>query len=190
MGEMVYTFKRSFAEYHRGRAQDVGERLEAIRRENDGTLNAVDVVVDARANESPLHEFFEWNDGKAARQHRLDQAKQLIKAVSVVVPDSDGAERPAFRAAAADPAADDGKPKFVRADKAPAFTMPVKSRGDRLLEAYRELRKFRSRYAQLDELGPLLRAIDEELREIEHQGELAGDARFADDEGEEASDVG
>jgi hypothetical protein len=50
-----------------------------------------------------------------------------------------------------------------------------------LSEAYGELRRFRHRFAMLDELGPILRAIDDELRELEREGALAGD-EFGDDE--------
>ena len=168
---MVYTFKGGFRPKGRARPQDVGERLEQLRRDGDGVLDAVDVVVDARPDHSPLHGFFEWDDGKAAHAHRVDQAKNLIKAVSVIVPDSE-VEQPAFTAAAK---SEDGRPKFVRPDKTPAFTMPVKSRGDRLREALRDLRAIRQRYAQLDEFGPVWRLIDAEIAELERQGVLAGD---------------
>jgi hypothetical protein len=171
---MIYTFRHGFSPARAdGRTIDpqrVGERLERIRRESDGVLDAVDVVVDARQATSPLHHCFEWDDKRAAHEHRVDQAKQLIKAVTVVVPDGD-TPLPAFTAAATD--ARDGRPKFVRRDKAPAFTMPVKTRADQLQEAYRELRRIRTRFAMLDELGPILRAIDEELAELERSGVLS-----------------
>jgi hypothetical protein len=160
----AYAFKSSFfADAH---PQRVGERLEQLRQSTDGILDAVDVVVDARATDSPLHRCFEWDDRKAAHEHRVETARQLIKAVVVSIPDGDGVV-PAFAVAAT---SDDKRPKFVRKDKVPAFAMPQKTRQDRINEAYAELRRFRSRFAELDELGPLMRAIDLELQELERAG--------------------
>ena len=39
---------------------------------------------------SPLHPLFEWNDAKAAEEHRLAQARLLLRSVIVVRPDVDG----------------------------------------------------------------------------------------------------
>jgi hypothetical protein len=179
--DMVFCFKSGFRPQGRSTPQDVGSRLEAIRQQADGVLDAVDVVVDARDQHSPLHPYFEWDDRKASHKFRVEQARHLIKAVTVVVPDSE-IEKPAFTAAAKSVSGsrsvskthcceqDDARPKFIRADKAPVFAMPVKSRADQLKDAYRDLRKIRQRYAQLDELGPLMRAIDAELRELESNG--------------------
>lgn len=61
------------------------EQLEAIRASSEsGVLEAEDVVESARSADSPLHRFFEWDDAKAAHQHRLSQARRLIRMVTVV----------------------------------------------------------------------------------------------------------
>lgn len=44
-----------------------------------------DVVDAARPKESPLHRFFEWDNGKAARKFRIEQARWLVRSVRVVV---------------------------------------------------------------------------------------------------------
>jgi hypothetical protein len=64
-------------------AQAVGERLERLRAENGGELVPEAVVADARDPASPLHSLFEWDNAEAARQHRLSQARALIRAVVV-----------------------------------------------------------------------------------------------------------
>lgn len=43
------------------------------------------VLEDARREDSPLHGLFEWNNDKAAEQHRLDTARAVIRTVKVVV---------------------------------------------------------------------------------------------------------
>lgn len=72
--------------------QRVGERLEELAAHADGELKPRAVVQDARSKQSPLHRFFEWNDAKAAHAHRLDQARTLIRSITIL-PDSDN-ERP------------------------------------------------------------------------------------------------
>lgn len=65
--------------------QAVKDRLEAIRERNGGTLTPADVVADAKQKTSPLHDHFTWDDKEAAHQHRLNQARELIRSVRVEV---------------------------------------------------------------------------------------------------------
>lgn len=44
------------------------------------------VVAAASGKESPLHSHFTWDDTEAARQHRLHQARQLIRVQVSVLP--------------------------------------------------------------------------------------------------------
>lgn len=57
------------------------EELEHIRRANNDILRAADVVTFARNPDTALHGRFEWDDTKAAVQHRLWQARELIRVV-------------------------------------------------------------------------------------------------------------
>jgi hypothetical protein len=50
----------------------------------DGPLPEA-VVREARNPKHPLHECFDWNDEKAAHEHRLDQARALISSIQVLV---------------------------------------------------------------------------------------------------------
>lgn len=56
--------------------------LERIRA--GGGLTPEAVVLTARNPDNPLHNAFEWDDSEAARQHRLYQARTLIRAVVIV----------------------------------------------------------------------------------------------------------
>lgn len=53
--------------------------------DDSGIITAKAVVKDAKREESPLHKHFEWNDTKAARDHRLEQARALIRSVNITV---------------------------------------------------------------------------------------------------------
>lgn len=46
------------------------------------------MVDDAKNTGSPLHQFFEWDDSKAAHEHRMQQAGKLIRGVVVKKIDS------------------------------------------------------------------------------------------------------
>lgn len=60
-------------------------RLETIAAENSGLLTPEAVLRDAKKPTSPLHNLFEWDVKKAARQHWLDTARALIRGVRVTV---------------------------------------------------------------------------------------------------------
>lgn len=64
----------------------IGPAVEGIKR-GGGTdrPKLSDVVEAARPKEAPLHRFFEWDNGKAARKFRIEQARWLVRSVRVVV---------------------------------------------------------------------------------------------------------
>lgn len=58
-----------------------------------GYLTARVVVDAAKANTSRLHDYFEWDDAAAADEHRLSQARHLIRSVQVRVLDIQNREQ-------------------------------------------------------------------------------------------------
>ena len=48
-------------------------------------LTPEDVVKAARPASRPIHSYFEWNDTKAARAYRLEQAAYLLRSVNAVI---------------------------------------------------------------------------------------------------------
>jgi len=59
--------------------------LKRIAEENGGILKPEVVVEEARPKSSPIHSRFTWDDSKAAHEHRLWQARQLIRVVVEVI---------------------------------------------------------------------------------------------------------
>lgn len=51
-----------------------------------GSFKPHDVVEVARDPSSPLHKYFEWNDGIAAEGYRLSQARSLVISVKIETP--------------------------------------------------------------------------------------------------------
>lgn len=61
------------------------QRQLVIGLEKRGRLTAEQVVQFAADKASPLHPLFTWDDKAAAAEHRLDQARRLIREVYVSV---------------------------------------------------------------------------------------------------------
>ena len=61
----------------------VKSELEALQR--NGLLKPSSVVEAARDVNSPLHSHFEWNDGEAAEKWREEQARNLIRSITIEV---------------------------------------------------------------------------------------------------------
>lgn len=69
----------------------VRKALVEIQEANEERLLTAESVVEAAQDEdSPLHSYFTWDDGEAARQYRLSQARALIRHIHVTMPDDKG----------------------------------------------------------------------------------------------------
>lgn len=140
----------------RAPAQVVGERLECLRGAGAGELTPEAVVADAHHPTSPLHPLFEWNDSEAARQHRLAQARALIRSVVV-----------RYRAAPADGPRSvvafvnlrEGDRQFYTAT-AIALADPQK-RAIVLRQAWEDFQALRKRYGELTEFAQMFVLLDE-----------------------------
>jgi hypothetical protein len=65
--------------------QKAGEELDRLKGHNSGDLTPDVVVEAAKSPKNPLHGAFEWDDSKAAHQHRLATAGLLIRSIVVLV---------------------------------------------------------------------------------------------------------
>jgi hypothetical protein len=63
----------------------IEKRLQEIKERCNGDLLVDDVIRDARKPNSPLHGEFDWDVEKAAMEHWRETARQLIRAVQVIV---------------------------------------------------------------------------------------------------------
>ncbi|MDK1386382.1 hypothetical protein QN224_13280 [Sinorhizobium sp. 8-89] len=136
-------------------AKLVGEHLEMLRQRYKGELTPEDVLDDARHDNSPLHSFFEWNDGAAAEQYRLQQARGLIRSVVAIYVSED---KPAVRHRAYVHIREPSAPHYRESSHAMSLT---KTRKLVLQQAWRELQAWRQRYRDLKEFAELFDVIDE-----------------------------
>lgn len=65
--------------------QLAGTELEKIRGHNSGDLSPEAVLKAAEQETSPLHPLFDWDNDRAAHQHRLGTANLLIRSIVVTV---------------------------------------------------------------------------------------------------------
>ena len=132
--------------------QVIGE-LKRIAEKHNGLLQPDAVVKEAKPKTSPLHSYFEWNNSAAAYQHRLWQARSLIRvAVEIIA----GVDSPVdvFVSLSNDRGKKRGGYRLM---------VDVLSDGDlreqMLSDALKELVVFRDKYKALRELAEVFHAI-------------------------------
>ncbi len=138
----------------------VGAHIEMLRAKFKGEITPQDVVDDARHGNSPLHSFFEWDEGAAAEAYRLGQARGLIRAV-VAIYTSETA--PAVRARAYVHIAERGAEHYRETGHAMSQT---KTRAMVLRRAWEEFMQWRKRYKDLKELSELFAVADEIAKKL------------------------
>lgn len=151
------------ARFQKGAVLDpkaVGERLEELRQEFKGELTPEDVLKDAKGHNSPLHSFFEWDDSRAAQEHRLAQARRLIRSVVAVYVAPD---KPARRMNAFVHIREPGAEHYR--DTAAAMER-VDTRKMVLGQAWRELQAWRIRYRDLKEFSALFEEMDKVAKQL------------------------
>lgn len=135
-------------------AKLVGEHIEMLRKKCHGELTPEDVLADAKHDNSPLHSFFEWDDSAAAQQHRLQQARGLIRSVVAVYVSDD---KPAVRQKAYIHIPE-GKTSHYREA---SHAMSQRSTREAVLkQALAELHAWKRRYKDLKEFSALIDIIE------------------------------
>lgn len=68
--------------------------IENIKKKKGGLTPQL-LVIESQPKKSPLHNCFEWDDSKAAREYRIVQAQEIIRFLYVEV-ESDDDDKPSF----------------------------------------------------------------------------------------------
>jgi hypothetical protein len=133
------------------------EEMEAVRRrDQDGLLRPAAVVEYARANpQSVAHGLFEWDDAAAAAAHRLNQARGLIRSVTVVELTRERRVIRAYVSVATDRVSGGGYRPTSQAQQVAAY------RHQLVEEALRKVERLQTSYAHLPELNPMFAEINE-----------------------------
>ena len=122
------------------------EAIARIRKleASDGTITPQAVLSDAKDPASPLHEHFEWDDSKAAHAHRINQARELIRSVRLVITNTESVvRRVAYVRDPAKPAHDPGYISTFQLRKSPnearAALMAELARADNAMQRAKDV---------------------------------------------------
>lgn len=113
-----------------------------------GVVTPLAVVEKARHGRSALHDIFEWDDTKAAHQHRLTQARHAIRQYKFVIEASDCAP---VRALVMVNSRKRPQPGASEYRSITDVLNDDDERAELLAQALSELRKFQRKYAALKE---------------------------------------
>ena len=142
-------------------AQRYGQRIYDLVEEKDGILTPEQVLIDAKNDKSPLHDFFEWNDTEAAERWRMNQARYLLRSIHVVLKNDDGEEEQTrFTYNVRDVPDDDGEGQRVYCTIQRVLT-DADIRAQVIDQAMRQLQSWRDKYRQYSEFAKVFNAIAE-----------------------------
>lgn len=148
-------------------AETAYHAIEDVRLAKGGEVSAGDVVEAAATCSHPLHPVFEWDDSEAARQHRLTQARSLMRSIEVVYEKS---ERPAHRVYDVAHFAKRGDKKDATTYRTTEELMADPVARDRLIaDAIKQAMAFRRRFKALRELQLIFEAIDQVSEDLVRQ---------------------
>jgi len=134
--------------------------LEKIKTANGGMLTAGIVLAKAKAKTNKLHKVFEWDDSKAADEHRMLQARKLMQSIEVVYPESPKQTPHRHYMVVTEPGKNDQPQRKVYRTTEEILKDPV-ARDELLGNAIREAISFRQKYAELSELAGVFHALDD-----------------------------
>lgn len=141
-------------------ARRYGECILGIIESRGGNVTSQDVLAHAKKSASPLHDFFEWDDGIAAEAWRLEQARYIMRSVHVVIKINEHEEETRLLWNVREtPDDENDKPErvFVSIER---ILSETEIRAQVIEEALRQLTSWKARYKQYQEFRIVVRAIE------------------------------
>ena len=126
-------------------------------KQRDGFVTAHSVLDAAREGGNPLNQYFEWNDTVAAQQHRLAQARLLIRSIEIEYIESKPEPVRAFHIVTVPDEEQKGQKVYQSLEE---ILNDPGLRAELLFRAKREMTTFKNKYEQLRELSEVFEAID------------------------------
>ncbi len=136
-------------------AQEIGDGIEVIRHFHGGEVTPPQLVEFAEKRSSKLHKYFEWDDETAAKKHRLEQARYMLRVVCVLVDTTSGPQE--TRAFVSIKSHEDNKRKYTNVAEAIA---DEDYREQIIADAVKMLTTWRNKYAQYKEFRAVVNAVD------------------------------
>lgn len=132
--------------------------IEEIRHRR-GAVTPQLLVIDAKKKKSPLHGCFEWDDSKAAEQHRVTQARNILSYICVEVEQDEPDEKPQQVRAFIAPSSvgKDSKTSYVPVDE---VRNDAEMQSAYLHQLQNELNSIKNKIKSFKEFAAVVRAID------------------------------
>lgn len=144
-------------------AQKAGEALARLEKQHNGLLEPEMIVEAATDKESVLHDHFEWDDVAAAGEYRKDQARDLVRSLTIDISRSNVEPPKPIRAYVnVESGGEQGYASVATAMSSAELRRQVIAR------AWSELEAWRQRHAELVELGRVFTMIDQGPPEAAH----------------------
>lgn len=162
---MVIKYKASDgARLSDAQAAKYGSRINHLS-EKEGFVTPEMVLEDAKNKNSPLHDYFDWNDREAAASWRIEQAKYLIRHIVVTIINDEKPEtiRQFYSITPTSEMKSDAPRVYVTLD---SVLSDVDKRKEVIGYALRELEGWKARYKQYSELSGLIEILDDEIRKV------------------------
>ena len=145
---MVYKWKTG--SQHKVPASVAGAEMDRLTEE--GRLTPADLVEDSRPEDAPLHDEFEWDDSIAAEKYREDQARAIIRHLTVQI-EANNEQYQVRQYFIVQKETNEYEPiQLILKDEDKTAML--------LDQAKRELQAFKAKYACLKELAAVIKAID------------------------------
>lgn len=162
---MIYKPSKESHSLNNEQAQRYGERIAALEEEFGG-VGTFTVVQDAKKEDSPLHDWFEWDDEIAANEYRTEQARYLLRhiVVSVKKPDGNEEEVRAFHSVTAKvegPTVNSVGTNFVTIQSVLSDEEWSK---EVVQNALKELERWRKKYGIYKELAKVIKLVDKAIQ--------------------------
>lgn len=141
-------------------AQLAGEALARLQKGKNDLLEPADIVSAARDAKSVLHPHFEWDDSVAAEAYRCDQARELVRSLTVDVSRSNLEAKPVRAFVSVEAGGERGYVTTATAMSSGELRKQVLER------AWSELEAWRRRHAELTELARLFSMVDAGLEAL------------------------
>ena len=134
----------------------IAAELETIRGQHGGILRPEDVVKFAKRKTSALHDEFTWDDTDAAKEHRLWQARHVIRVTVQTVPHpSAGEPMQAYVSLKKDRVQPGGGYRSM------VEVMSTEEQRIQLVnQALCDFKRLRDKHQRMEELSRIFRAID------------------------------
>lgn len=135
-------------------SNSVIEELERIAKQNNGILQPEIVVEEARRPSSPLHSKFTWDDTEAAHQYRIYQARNLIRVVVQMIPNTADSHERVWVSLKKDRENEGGGYRTLV-----SVLSDNDLREQLLQQAFEDMEYFQEKYSKLQELSEIFSAM-------------------------------